>query len=127
MSSREYNVELPSYTEEGLRELVFKDRYNNLGEYLKGFQYTVGVLQSEVALERCAYELAIDNQAEGVRYIESGLRLNYVHRHLSAMTVLRAVDRGLAKAQSEFNQRPSVKKARSPSSLWHYLLCSWDV
>ena len=60
--AREYNVELPSYTEEGLRELVLKDRYNNLGEYLKGFQYTVGVLQSEVALERCAYELAIDNQ-----------------------------------------------------------------
>ena len=35
--AREYNVELPSYTEEGLRELVFKDRYNNLGEYLKDF------------------------------------------------------------------------------------------
>ena len=68
--AKEYNVELPSYTEEGLRELVFKDRYNNLGEYLKGFQYTVGVLQSEVALERCAYELAIDNQVEGVRYID---------------------------------------------------------
>ena len=43
--AQEYNVELPSYTEEGLRELVFKDRYQNLGEYLQGFQYTVGVLQ----------------------------------------------------------------------------------
>ena len=35
--AREYNVELPSYTEEGLRELVFKERYANLGEYLKNF------------------------------------------------------------------------------------------
>jgi len=122
--AREYNVELPSYTEEGLRELVFKDRYNNLGEYLKGFQYTVGVLQSEVALERCAYELALDNQAEGVRYIEVRFAPQlHVHRHLSAMTVLRAVDRGLAKAQSEFNQRPSVKEGKEPE--FHYgIICS---
>ena len=53
-------------TEEGLRELVFKPRYANLGEYLTGFAYTVAVLQNEPALERCAYELAQDNQAEGV-------------------------------------------------------------
>ena len=69
--AREYNVKLPSYTEEGLRELVFKDRYNNLGEYLHGFQYLCAVLQSEVALERAAYELGIDNQQEGVRYLEA--------------------------------------------------------
>ena len=64
--AKEYNVELPSYTEEGLRELVFKDRYDSLGDYLKGFGYTCAVLQSEVALERSGYELAIDNQNEGV-------------------------------------------------------------
>ena len=34
------------------------------------------------------------------------------------MTVLRAVDRGLAKAQSEFNQRPSVKEGKEPE--FHY-------
>ncbi|MCA9546217.1 MAG: adenosine deaminase, partial [Myxococcales bacterium] len=68
--AREYHVKLPSYTEEGLRELVFKDRYANLGEYLTGFAYTVAVLQSEVALERAGYELAVDNQNEGVRYLE---------------------------------------------------------
>ena len=59
--AKEYNVELPSYTEEGLRETVFKDRYENLGEYLSGFGYTVAVMQSELALERVAYELAQDN------------------------------------------------------------------
>ena len=62
--AREYQVQLPSYEEAGLRELVFKDRYENLGEYLHGFQYTVAVLQSELALERAAYELAQDNQDE---------------------------------------------------------------
>ena len=60
-----FEVQLPSYTEEGLRELVLKDRYQNLGEYLTGFQYTVGVLQRELALERCAYELAGVSRCRG--------------------------------------------------------------
>ena len=63
--AKEYNVELPSYTEEGLRELVFKDKYNSLEEYLKGFDYTCAVMQSEVALERVASEFAHDSQVAG--------------------------------------------------------------
>src|SRR5258708_7359497 len=68
--ARERKVQLPSLTEGGMRELVFKDRYNSLGEYLHGFQYTVAVMQDEEAIERTAYELAEDNQREGVRYLE---------------------------------------------------------
>jgi adenosine deaminase len=56
--AREYGVELPSYTPEGLKETVFKDGYESLVEYLAGFGYAIKVLQSEVALERVAYELA---------------------------------------------------------------------
>jgi len=52
--AREQNVELPSYTEEGLRELVFKERYRNLVEYLQGFKYTCAVMQTPEALERSA-------------------------------------------------------------------------
>lgn len=33
------NIELPSYTEDGLRELVYKNEYNDLTDYLSGFQY----------------------------------------------------------------------------------------
>ena len=61
--AQDYSVDLPSYTEEGLRELVFKDRYNSLGDYLKGFAYSVAVMQSEVANatytirgSECSYE-----------------------------------------------------------------------
>src|SRR5436190_24332639 len=68
--AREHRVPLPSQTEGGLRELVFKDRYESLVEYLRGFQYTCGVLQNAEALEHCARELAEDNQQEGVRYLE---------------------------------------------------------
>ncbi len=64
------DVELPSYTEDGLRSLVFKEQYKDLGEYLTCFAYTCGVLQSAENLERVAFELAEDCIEEGVRYIE---------------------------------------------------------
>ena len=98
--AREYNVELPSYTEEGLRQTVFKDRYDNLGEYLSGFGYTVAVMQSELALERVAYELAQDNIEEGVRYLEVRFAPQlHVHAHLHSLMVIKAVNRGLARAR----------------------------
>ena len=39
--AKKEKVALPAYTEEGLKKTVFKDKYKNLGEYLKGFSYTV--------------------------------------------------------------------------------------
>jgi adenosine deaminase len=113
--AREYNVKLPSYTEEGLRELVFKERYNNLGEYLHGFAYLCAVLQSEVALERAGYELCIDNQEEGVRYVEARFAPQlHVHGHLNAVMVLKAVSRGMKRAADEFNARPTVVDGTEP-------------
>ena len=55
--ARSRKVELPSYTDEGLYELVFKERYPSLVDYLKGFQYTTAVMQDPEGLERVAYEL----------------------------------------------------------------------
>ncbi len=40
-----YGVELPAYTEAGLRELVFQENYSSLESYLAGFKYTTGLLQ----------------------------------------------------------------------------------
>jgi len=68
--ARAQGVALPSYEEAGLRELVFKPVYGNLGEYLAGFGYTCAVLQSLEAMERAACEMAEDAIAEGVRYLE---------------------------------------------------------
>ena len=59
--AKQNNVTLPSYTEEGMRELVFKDKYESLDEYLKGFFYTGLVMNSVESLERISYEFAIDN------------------------------------------------------------------
>ena len=55
--SKEQGVMLPADTEEGMREPVFKERYESW-EILSGFQYTCAVLQDEASLERVSYELA---------------------------------------------------------------------
>lgn len=100
----ENDVSLPATTEEGLRALVFKDKYADLEEYLRGFYYTCQVLQSESALERVSYELAVDNIGEGVRYIEVRFAPQlHQHNHLGIINVLKAVNRGLARAREEFN------------------------
>lgn len=123
--SREYNVGLPSYTEAGLRELVFKGRYENLSEYLKGFAYTVAVMQSEVALERVSYELAQDNQNEGVRYLEVRFAPQlHVHQHMNTVTVLKAVNRGLKRAKDEFNRRPEVTGGAEPPFEYGIICCA---
>ncbi|MEZ4464818.1 MAG: adenosine deaminase family protein [bacterium] len=123
--AREYHVPLPSYTEEGLRELVFKPRYADLAEYLTGFAYTGAVMQSEVSLERCGYELAEDNQKEGVRYLEVRFAPQlHVHEHMNAVTVLRAVNRGLRRARDNFNRRPEVVSGVEPRFEYGIIVCA---
>ena len=102
--ARSGGVELPSYEEAGLNELVFRPRYANLGEYLSGFAYSVAVLQTLENLERAAFELAEDAYAEGVRYIEVRFapQLHVVHA-TEIGGVVRAVFQGLERAKRRFN------------------------
>lgn len=102
--ARERNVALPSFAEEGMNELVFKPSYANLGEYLAGFAWTCAVMQDAEAIERIAYEFALDNWAEGVRYVEVRFAPQ-LHQHvgLDAREVLRAVQKGMDRASTEVN------------------------
>ena len=103
--ARERKVSLPSFTEEGMRELVFKVHYANLGEYLTGFGWTCAVMQDEEALERIGYEFALDNWAEGVRYVEVRFAPQlHQHEKLSARAVLKAVALGMQRAAGEINR-----------------------
>ncbi|PIR25757.1 MAG: adenosine deaminase family protein [Deltaproteobacteria bacterium CG_4_10_14_0_2_um_filter_43_8] len=107
--AKEHKVELPAYTEEGLKELVFKDHYNDLPEYLHGFKYTVACMKTAEALERIAYELALDNYAEGVCYIEPRFAPQlHSSPDFSVLDVLVAVDKGLSRAKQEINTREEV-------------------
>jgi len=97
-------LELPSYDADGLNELIFKERYANLGEYLAGFAYTTAVLQNTENLERAAFELAEDSYAEGVRYIEVRFAPQLHVTHATEIDpIVRAVHRGLDAAKKQLN------------------------
>ncbi|MFZ4616653.1 MAG: adenosine deaminase family protein [Rectinemataceae bacterium] len=119
-------VELPSYTESGMRELVYKDSYANLPEYLKGFQYTCAVMRDLENLERVSYELAQDNIAEGVFYIEPRFapQLLMDNRDLTMERILEAVDKGLRRAKHEFNSGPAVREGRMPPFDYGIIACA---
>jgi adenosine deaminase len=102
--AKERGVELPSFTEEGLRELVFKPSYKDLDEYLRGFAWTGKVLQDAEALERTACELALDNFAEGVRYLEVRFAPQlHMRSDFTFEQVITAVDKGLRRARTGIN------------------------
>ena len=74
----------------------------NLEDYLRRFDFTISVMQSEDALERIAYELAEDAAAEGVRYIEvrNAPLLNVV-QGLTLVQAIEAPLRGLRRAEED--------------------------
>ena len=101
--AREHRVQLPRDTPEELAEYMRVDDAQSLEDYLRRFDVTISVLQSEEALERVAYELAEDAAEDGVRYIEvrNAPLLNVVQ----GLTLVQAVEaplRGLRKAENDF-------------------------
>ncbi|HXH76211.1 MAG TPA: adenosine deaminase family protein [Bacteriovoracaceae bacterium] len=123
--AKKSNIKMPSYTEEGLRELVFKSAYSNLGEYLHGFQYTCAALRDLENMERVAYELAVDNQAENVTYIEARFAPQLMmdaQAGLTMETIMEAVNKGFERAQKEYNNKPEIKNGQKPE--FHYGIIS---
>ncbi|MCA1929323.1 adenosine deaminase family protein [Rheinheimera sp.] len=120
-------VTLPSQTVEGLKELVFKDSYKNLGEYLHCFQYTCAVLRDMDNLERAAYELAIDNQLEGVNYIEVRFApqlLIDLPCGIDFDRVMHAVNNGLKRAQNEYNSQAAILSGDKPPFAYGIINCA---
>ena len=123
--AKERNVVLPSYTEEGLNELVFKESYDSLVDYLQGFNYTCAVLQDVESLERSAYELAWDNINEGVRYIEVRFAPQlHMSNGLSIDDVFKAVNRGLDKARMEHEASQAVREMGEPPFRYGIISCA---
>jgi adenosine deaminase len=123
--AKDCGLQLPSETEEGLRELVFKPAYGSLVEYLAGFEYTVAVLQTREALERTAYELAWDNINEGVRYIEVRFAPHlHMHEGLGFDDVLAAVVAGLDKARLEHESCSAVAQDGEPPFRFGIIVCA---
>ena len=123
--AKERDVQLPSYTEEGLNELVFRESYANLAEYLHGFQYTCAVMKDSEAMERVAYELAWDNINEGVRYIEVRFAPQlHTHRGFSLKDVLKSVNKGLKKAAEEHRATEVFSSGAAPPFHYGIIVCA---
>src|SRR6266849_5679160 len=99
----EQKVRLTADSEDSLaRAMKIGQRHGSLEEYLKGFEITLSVLQTEAALFRTAYELAIDAAAENVRLLEVRYSpVLHLQKGLKPTVVVEAVLEGLRKAERE--------------------------
>ncbi len=123
--AKSHNVDIPSYEESGLRELVFKDRYADLGEYLQGFAYTCAVLRDTESIERVAYELAEDNIAEGVRYIEVRFAPQlHIRSELQLNKVVCAVAKGIERSAKAHNISQPVQDGNDLPFEFGIIVCA---
>ncbi len=118
-------VKLPASDEEGLQAMVFKSHYADLPEYLQGFAYTCAVLQTPENLERVAYELAQDNLAEGVRYVEVRFAPQlHTREDFSIAEVIGAVARGMDRAKAEHNRADAVQSGTDIPFEYGIIVCA---
>lgn len=123
--AKTHGIQLPSETPEGLLELVFKEQYRDLPDYLHGFAYTSPVLCDGESLERVAYELGEDCLAEGVRYIEVRFAPQlHVRPDFDIAQVLHAVDRGLDQVRQNHEASPAVKERGEPPFRYGIIACA---
>jgi len=101
--AEEQKVKLLADTEDGLAKAIHMGQVcKSLEEYLVAFDVTLSVLQTEGALYRAAYELAIDAAAENVRYLE--VRYSpalHQERGLKMTRIIESVLEGLRVAKRE--------------------------
>jgi adenosine deaminase len=71
--------------------------------YLQGFEHTCGVMQTEDALERVAYEMLEDMKHDGVVYVETRFApVLHTQKGLHPESIMRAVIRGLERGHRDF-------------------------
>jgi adenosine deaminase len=105
--ARKQGVKLPTFDRHELFHMLFAgDHVASLDDYLRAFDITLSVMQTEDALERTAYELAEDAWRENVRYIEVRYSpLLHMNEGLRPAQVVEAVLRGLRHAKRELGIR----------------------
>lgn len=108
--ARRADVQLPTFDRAELRKLlVAAEHVGSLDDYLRAFDVTLSVMQTEEALERCAFELAEDAWRENVRYLEVRYSpLLHTRAGLRPAQVVEAVLRGLRAAKRSLGIRYGV-------------------
>ncbi len=105
-----HKIELPARDAEGLRAAMhLGQNCGSLVEYLKAFDVTLRVMQTEEALRRIAFELAEDAARESVRYMEVRYApMLHTRRGLKLTTVVESVLAGLREAQEKLGIESNV-------------------
>ncbi len=108
--ARKDRIELPATDPEGLKQAMHVGQAcSSLVEYLKAFDITLRVLQTEEALFRAAYELAEDCAKENVRYMEVRYSpMLHTRNGLRRTGVVEAVLQGLRQANRDFGIESGV-------------------
>ncbi len=103
-------VDLPAHDEDRLRAAMnLGQNCGSLVEYLKAFDVTLRVMQTEGALERIAYELAEDAARENVRYMEVRYApMLHTRGGLKLTSVVEAVLTGLRAAQTDLRIESNI-------------------
>ena len=106
----EAGIELPASDVDGLKKrLHCGENTGSLVEYLKAFDITLKVMQTEKALFRTAYELAEDNAKENVRYMEVRYSpMLHTRSGLKLTRVVEAVLKGLRAGHDDFGVQSNL-------------------
>jgi adenosine deaminase len=97
---------LPESTEPDLARWFDQKGSGSLETYLQAFEHTIAVMQDTEALERVAYECAVDLAADGVVYFESRFSpLLHLERGLEPAEVIEAVASGMRLGSEETGVR----------------------
>lgn len=105
--ARQQNVKLPYDERDELFQHIYAGEVcQSLDDYLKAFDVTLSVLQTEESLERVAFELAEDAWKENVRYIEVRYApMLHTRNGLRLTNVVESVLRGLRMAKRTYGIR----------------------
>ncbi len=108
--AKKRNVTLPAKTEEKLQKALGPGPHiKSLADYLKGFDYTLSVMQDEEDIARIATELCEDAWKEGVWYIEVRFSpILHQQKGLRLMQVMDAVLAGLKEGEKKTGIKTGV-------------------
>ena len=108
--AQKQKVKLPADDPDKLFTHIYAgERCRSLDDYLKAFDITLSVLQTEESLYRAAYELAEDCARENVRYLEVRYSpMLHTQRGLKLAPIVEAVIQGLRAGERDFGVRSGV-------------------
>lgn len=101
----QYRIKLPADDIVGLKKAIVVDEHcNSLVDYLKAFDITLKVLQTDEALELAAFELAEDAAQENVRYMEVRFApILHTNNLMTLEQIITSVVDGLKRAERTYN------------------------